>query len=113
MKNQRTAINIIVLACLLFQCIPMQSARAAGQQADPVNAPAQEETPPVVARSEETGMVTFIGTEDGSTIPVEGANRPFMLPVDRADLILAQYAPMFGVALKACWEAILMILPFF
>ena len=57
----------------------------------------QEGTPPVVNTSDETGMVTFIGSSNGEPISVPGGELSSLSTTEKAGAVLGVYAPRFGI----------------
>lgn len=99
---KRTVLHAVVIIALIGQLIPLQKVFA-----NPISTPSRatqlldilrDDSSVVIGESEETGKVTFIGSNDGTPISTGGMSfMPFVGGNDANSAALDKYAPLFGI----------------
>ncbi len=92
MVRNRSVVTFLMIGSLLLQLNPFNS-HSKFAQAELF----QQQEPPTIVVSETTGAVIFIGSMSTEPIDVPEVNVPSLLGQKPEDIILAKYAPMFGV----------------
>ncbi|MGD8457423.1 MAG: M4 family metallopeptidase [Anaerolineales bacterium] len=88
-------LSIYLLLSLFISSLGLSHLQTVFAKSEPITPEAA--TPPVVVHHDETGKVSFLGTESNNPVSVPGADKAGLRSNDRAQVILDTYGSWFGL----------------